>query len=676
MRIKPLVVLSLVCSLSQAADTVASLGDSVKATQFVTAVDHSKLINGSSKLRLSQDGVVSVGTDQSPFGNPVITIHAGSVFSADTAAHGKTFSTDLVLDYTYIDGVSGPLLIRTNGWVFVAPAGGSTFWCGPQDWPSYAFDLNNYDSESSTATLSSTDSDPSCSFSGTITITRSRGKTIPTIDHVLPGETILNGSYNDFETKGFVNYVFKGPYPYATTIAYFGMGDIEFFNGSCGISGPYMGTPKHTWGIGKFQYNSYTYTFPYTDNNGSGDYTLATTSMTNGLASKSYVDSHKWDWGTQVTNKPSIPAAANDGTLTIQKNGKTLGTFGANQSSNTTVNVKGVYYAACDTAQNTSVKVATLNDSNETFVLEEGVVVYVKFTNGPYNGSMSLRIGDTTAKSMKFISRSGSWGNGSGVWYGGDTVGFIYDGNNWILLSNGYASTTSCGIVKFAASFANLESVAAQMSSLYSVGTSIAPIWVKNADTSYSTGDLVMYQDGKLYKAKQDIAANTAWNASNWQAVKVKDEFAAKSYVDSHKWDWGTQVTNAPSFVPATRKVNNHALSSDVTLSGLDISATVTSPVGGPDIVNNVQGHLSFLYQDAYNTEQNMHLKADKTEIPTVPTNVSAFNNDANYTSGQIATNIARQIIRDAVSQVNVNLQSAEDTRATLTNLITILKNL
>ncbi len=36
----------------------------------------------------------------------------------------------------------------------------------------------------------------------------------------------------------------------------------------------------------------------------------------------------------------------------------------------------------------------------------------------------------------------------------------------------------------------------------------------------------------------------------------------------------------------------------------------------------------------------------------------------------------AKAMIHDAVSGVNVNLQSAEDTRATLTNLITILKNL
>ena len=324
MRINPLVVLSLVCSLSQAADTVASLGDSIKATQFVTVVDHSKLINGSSKLRLSQDGVVSVGTDQSPFGNPVITIHAGSVFSADTAAHGKTFSTDLVLDYTYIDGVSGPLLIRTNGWVFVAPAGGSTFWCGPQDWPSYAFDLNNYDSESSTATLSSTDSDPSCSFSGTITITRSRGKTIPTIDHVLPGETIFKGSYNEFETKGFVNYAFKGPYPYDTTMLTLNMADIEFFGSSVGIMNPTYGGAdgSYMWGIGQFWKNGYHYSLPYTDNNGSGDYTLATTSMLNGFASTTWVNSKKWDWATQVTNAPSFASIDHEHDHLTSNNGE------------------------------------------------------------------------------------------------------------------------------------------------------------------------------------------------------------------------------------------------------------------------------------------------------------------------------------------------------------------
>lgn len=42
----------------------------------------------------------------------------------------------------------------------------------------------------------------------------------------------------------------------------------------------------------------------------------------------------------QILNKPTIPTV-NDGTLTIQQNGTTVGTFSANQSGNTTVNLTG-----------------------------------------------------------------------------------------------------------------------------------------------------------------------------------------------------------------------------------------------------------------------------------------------------------------------------------------------
>jgi len=40
-----------------------------------------------------------------------------------------------------------------------------------------------------------------------------------------------------------------------------------------------------------------------------------------------------------IKNKPTIPAAANDGTLTITQGSTTLGTFSANQSSNSTVTI-------------------------------------------------------------------------------------------------------------------------------------------------------------------------------------------------------------------------------------------------------------------------------------------------------------------------------------------------
>lgn len=41
-----------------------------------------------------------------------------------------------------------------------------------------------------------------------------------------------------------------------------------------------------------------------------------------------------------LSNKPTIPSAANDGTLTIQRNGSTIATFTANQSGNTIANIQ------------------------------------------------------------------------------------------------------------------------------------------------------------------------------------------------------------------------------------------------------------------------------------------------------------------------------------------------
>ena len=54
-----------------------------------------------------------------------------------------------------------------------------------------------------------------------------------------------------------------------------------------------------------------------------------------------------------IKNKPTIPTV-NDGTLTIQQNGTTVGTFSANQSGNTTVNLTGGGGSGGHTIENTS----------------------------------------------------------------------------------------------------------------------------------------------------------------------------------------------------------------------------------------------------------------------------------------------------------------------------------
>lgn len=84
----------------------------------------------------------------------------------------------------------------------------------------------------------------------------------------------------------------------------------------------------------------------------------------------------KIDW-SNVLSKPTIPAAANNGTLTIQKNGTNVQTFTANQSTNVTANIT------------VPTKVSELtNDSGYTSNI--GTVTQVKVGTTAYNPSSGV----------------------------------------------------------------------------------------------------------------------------------------------------------------------------------------------------------------------------------------------------------------------------------------------
>lgn len=53
----------------------------------------------------------------------------------------------------------------------------------------------------------------------------------------------------------------------------------------------------------------------------------------------------------------------------------------------------------------------------------------------------------------------------------------------------------------------------------------IADDWVQSL--AYAKGAYVI-KDGVLYKARIDLAANTAWNASNWEVAKIAKDVAAE----------------------------------------------------------------------------------------------------------------------------------------------------
>lgn len=66
---------------------------------------------------------------------------------------------------------------------------------------------------------------------------------------------------------------------------------------------------------------------------------------------------------TDLSDKPTIPAAANNGVLTIKQNGTSVGTFSANQSSNSEINVTDTTYESKPEASGgTAVSLVTTGD--------------------------------------------------------------------------------------------------------------------------------------------------------------------------------------------------------------------------------------------------------------------------------------------------------------------------
>lgn len=158
---------------------------------------------------------------------------------------------------------------------------------------------------------------------------------------------------------------------------------------------------------------------------------------------------------------------------------------------------------------------------------------------------------------------------------------------------------------------------------------------------------------------------------------------ATVPFVDGHKWDWSTQITNKSNIVTSIAiGRNNTGVSGDIelVLTHADPSVTLTTNYPTGIKIGSLSYTAGFAQLDIFE-KGGPGFSPDWANQPLttdiyIPSNVSAFNNDAGYVPASTATNIAKQIIRDAVSGVNTDIQTAEDARVALTNLITILKNL
>lgn len=122
-------------------------------------------------------------------------------------------------------------------------------------------------------------------------------------------------------------------------------------------------------------------------------------------------------------------------------------------------------------------------------------------------------------------------------------------------------------------------------------------------------------------EGKQDIISDLA-------AIRSGATLGATALQDSDISDWA-KAEQKPSYtasevgaVPTTRKINNKALSSDITLTAADVNALPSSTV-----IPAAQIQSDW---NQSNTSSKDFIK-NKPTIPTVPSNVSAFTNDAGY---------------------------------------------
>lgn len=190
-------------------------------------------------------------------------------------------------------------------------------------------------------------------------------------------------------------------------------------------------------------------------------------------------------------------------------------------------NVSG-YYGTCATGAGTSAKVVTCDN----FVLEEGAVIYVNFTNAQtYNGTATLNVNNTGAKDIVRVESNKITRY---FWRPGEIVGFIYDGTNYVMIEGGNATTTYYGVTKlFTGANSDSLEMALTPRSLYYLGNnSIAPYY-SSSDT-YAVGDKVRY-GYYLYQCITAINTPESWDADHWTALPTIQE-----QVDNKIW-YGTE---------------------------------------------------------------------------------------------------------------------------------------
>ena len=243
-----------------------------------------------------------------------------------------------------------------------------------------------------------------------------------------------------------------------------------------------------------------------------------------------------------LSNKPTIPTV-NNGTLTIQVNGTSIGTFTANQSGNTTANVLVPDSA---TWGNISGTLSNQTDLQTALDGKQGTISdLTTIRAGATAGSTAVQPGD-----LATVATSGSYNDLSNK----PTIPTITDT---------YSATSSNGMSgKAVASAISNKADKATSLSGYGItdaytkteidGMVSAGMHYKGTKANYAslptTGNVI----GDLWNVT-DTGANYAWNGTGWDKMSENIDLSG--------------------YVPTSRTINSKALTGNITLSASDVGA-------------------------------------------------------------------------------------------------------
>lgn len=201
------------------------------------------------------------------------------------------------------------------------------------------------------------------------------------------------------------------------------------------------------------------------------------------------------------------------------------------------------YYGTCSTGSSTTAKVVVCTG----FTLTTGARISVKFTNYNTATSPTLNVNSTGAKAIKEYGTTASYMTYR--WASGGVVGFVYDGNYWIIEQPRIATTTYYGLSR--CDRVTLNGSTSSSPSFYaptSAGTSGqilvsngsgAPKWsaLPDADNLYLTSgesieEAIDSMDSKISNLEQNSGSSGGSGGSSTFAYLAEFDIMVDEWVD------------------------------------------------------------------------------------------------------------------------------------------------